>query len=120
VVVLLGHARPAAQDDRVDQLVGDGGPGRGHRVGLRRLLCAGRPDVVPDRAQAPRAGADQHPPERYYLWQSLFTLPITLLWITLFAASARQVARRLGGTGTYGSDLGVLAFTQSAPMLALM
>jgi hypothetical protein len=35
------------------------------------------------------------PAERYYLWQSLFTLPVTLLWITLFAASARQVARRL-------------------------
>jgi hypothetical protein len=60
------------------------------------------------------------PAERYYLWQSLFNLPITLLWITLFAASARQVARRLGGTGTFGSDLAMLAFTQSAPMLALM
>lgn len=60
------------------------------------------------------------PAERYYLWESVFCLPMTLLWFTLFAAFARRLSRRVGGVGRFGSDLTVLAFTQSMPMLAAM
>ena len=60
------------------------------------------------------------PAERYYLAQSLFTLPVTLLWFTLLAASARQLSKRAGGAGSFGSDFTMLAFTQSVPMIAAM
>jgi hypothetical protein len=60
------------------------------------------------------------PASEYYRWESLFTLPVTLLWITLLAASTRQVSKRLGGTGTVRSDFTVLAFTQSMPLIALL
>ena len=56
----------------------------------------------------------------YYRWQSLFTLPVTLLQITLLAASTRQVSKRLGGSGTARSDFTMLAFTQSMPLIALL
>lgn len=60
------------------------------------------------------------PAERYYLWQSLYTLPMTLLQYTLLAAGARQLAKRAGGTGRFAADFTVLAFTQSMPMIAAM
>ncbi len=58
------------------------------------------------------------PAERYYLWQSVFTLPMTLLYFTLLAAFARQLSRRAGGAGRFGADFTMLAFTQSMPMIA--
>ena len=57
------------------------------------------------------------PAERYYLWQSVWTLPMTLLYFTLLAACARQLSRRAGGTGRFGTDFTVLAFTQAMPMI---
>ena len=60
------------------------------------------------------------PAERYYLWQSGFTLPLTLLQFALNAAVARQVSRRLGGSGRFGPDFTMLAFTQAMPLLAAM
>lgn len=58
------------------------------------------------------------PAERYYLWQSVFTLPMTLLYFTLLTAFARQLSRRAGGAGKFGADFTMLAFTQSMPMIA--
>lgn len=60
------------------------------------------------------------PAERYYLWQSVWTLPMTLLQFTLLAAVARRLSRRVGGTGNFGADFTLLAFTQSVPLLAAM
>jgi hypothetical protein len=60
------------------------------------------------------------PATEYYRWQSLFTLPVTLAWITLLAASTRLVSKRLGGTGTAQSDFTMLAFTHTTPLIALM
>lgn len=60
------------------------------------------------------------PAERYYLWQSVWTLPMTLLQFTLLAAVARQLSRRAGGAGSFGADFTLLAFTQSVPLLAAM
>ncbi len=58
------------------------------------------------------------PRERYYLWESLFLVPLTLLWMGLFAGLTRQSAKRLGGSGTTKADFEVLAFAQSMPMIA--
>ena len=60
------------------------------------------------------------PAERYYLWQAMWTLPMTLLQYTLNAAFARQLSKRAGGTGRIGSDFTVLAFTQSMPLIVAM
>ena len=75
------------------------------------------------------------PAERYYLWESIFCLPLTLendragasashrfqtlLWMSLFAVMVRRLSARAGGTGTFEADLSVLAFTQTAPMIVL-
>lgn len=56
------------------------------------------------------------PRNRYYVYESIFLLPITNLWMLMFAAITRQSAKRLGGSGTLEQDLTVLAFTQSLPM----
>lgn len=59
------------------------------------------------------------PAERYYLWESIFCLPLTLLWMSLFAVMVRRLSARAGGTGTLEADLSVLAFTQTPPMIVL-
>jgi len=59
------------------------------------------------------------PEERYYLWESIFCLPLTLLWMALFAVIVRRRSARAGGTGTFEADLTVLAFTQTAPLIVL-
>ncbi len=59
------------------------------------------------------------PAERYYLIESFYCLPLTFLWMALFAGSVRQLAARAGGTGSYDADLSVLAFSQTTPMIAL-
>lgn len=58
--------------------------------------------------------------ERYYLWQSLFTVPVTFAWMTLFASFVRSGARRVGGSGTYESDFTMLAVGHTMPVIAAM
>ena len=59
------------------------------------------------------------PSRRHYLWQSVYTLPVSLAWMALLGGFARQLSKRLGGKGTFASDFTMLAFTQSMPMIAL-
>jgi hypothetical protein len=59
------------------------------------------------------------PEERYYLWESMFCLPLTLVWMALFAVMVRRASARAGGTGTFEAHLTVLAFTQTAPMIVV-
>lgn len=56
------------------------------------------------------------PRDVYYFYESMFLLPITTLWMFLFAAFTHQLAKRSGGSGTTERDFTVLAFTQAVPM----
>jgi hypothetical protein len=56
------------------------------------------------------------PQNRYYFYESIFLLPITNLWMIMFAAGTRQIAGRFGGMGALRQDFTVLAFSQSLPM----
>jgi hypothetical protein len=67
----------------------------------------------------PTGCRNDRPEERYYLRESIFCLPLTLVWMALFAVMVRRASARAGGTGTFEADLTVLAFTQTAPMIVL-
>ena len=60
------------------------------------------------------------PPERYYLWESLFQPPVTFAWMTLFTTLVRGGARRGGGSGTWQADFNALAIGHTMPLIAAM
>ena len=59
------------------------------------------------------------PANRYYLWEGLFMIPITMQIYLLFAALVHLFARLLGGKGSFEAMLSVLGFTYSVPLLVL-
>jgi len=48
------------------------------------------------------------PAESYYLWQTIFTIPVGLIGWILFAGSAQLLSKSLGGRGTFEDNLAVL------------
>lgn len=60
------------------------------------------------------------PPERYYLWESVFVVPVTMAWMGSFAWFVRRAAARCGGRGSAAADFTMLAATQVPPMVVSM
>jgi len=60
------------------------------------------------------------PFERYYLWEAVFLVPLSVqLWIT-FAAVAHLLAKAHGGKGTFEDTAAVFAYTYSVPLVVLL
>jgi hypothetical protein len=91
--------------------------------GLFPLLYAGSIFVGYQQGATPglwRPWVSIIPFERYYLWEAVFLVPLSLqLWIT-FAAVAHLLAKAQHGRGAYESTLAVFAYTYSVPLIVLM
>jgi len=58
--------------------------------------------------------------ERYYLWEAVFLVPLSVqLWLT-FAAVAHLLAKAQGGKGTFENTAALFAYTYSVPLVVLL
>ncbi len=60
------------------------------------------------------------PAERYYLWETFFTLPAFLAILVTAAAVMHLAARRLGGTGAFQDTFAAVAVGSVFPTFLLM
>jgi hypothetical protein len=59
-------------------------------------------------------------PDRYYLAQALFVLPLLWLQWRLCVRVSHGIARRLGGTGTLKAAANALGVALAGPLIALL
>jgi hypothetical protein len=59
------------------------------------------------------------PPERYYLVQAGFVVPVLLVQWLLASAVALHLGRAVGGAGTWSATASTMGFAMAAPLAAL-
>lgn len=59
------------------------------------------------------------PLETYYLWQSMFVLPLLLVGATIFSLLCHTGAGLFGGDGTFGQTFSIVGFAYAVPLLVL-
>lgn len=59
------------------------------------------------------------PLETYYLWQSMFVLPLLLVGATIFSLLCHTGAGLFGGDGTFRQTFSIVALAYAVPLLVL-
>ncbi len=70
--------------------------------------------------QAPSRVLLPIPREDYYLWQSMFVVPLLLVSFAIAARVAHWAAAKLGGHGAYPNTANVFGFALAIPLLLVL
>ncbi len=60
------------------------------------------------------------PASEYYFWEQFFVIPVFFLGVIVFAGTARLLAARLGGSGTFELDISLYSAALVLPTLLTM